>query len=156
MSIVVPRRSVSATLAVLLSAAFLLPDAMVAADSIIFRDVASQSRQFMEWSKTIVLTSQQEAVKKAALSAIPAPCCSDNSAYTCCCPCNMARTIWGLSNYMIAREGADAKSVNKKVREWIGYVYPKGYSGRACYSGGCGRRFRDDRCGGMEMSNPVF
>ena len=38
----------------------------------------------------IELTPEQELIKKKALSKIPAPCCSDNSAYTCCCPCNMA------------------------------------------------------------------
>ena len=62
-----------------------------AKDEIVFDDVKARTRQFMEWEKTIRLTPEQEAVKKAALTAMPAPCCDDNSAYTCCCSCNVSR-----------------------------------------------------------------
>ena len=57
------------------------------------------------------MTPEQEAIKKTALTKIPAPCCSDNTAYTCCCPCNMAKTWWGLANHLIANEGYGAEQV---------------------------------------------
>ena len=127
-------------------------------DEIVFSDVEAQTRQFMEWERTIRLTPEQEALKKEALGAIPAPCCSDNSAYTCCCPCNVSRTIWGLSNYLITKQNASAEKVRAMVTEWIGYVNPGGYkSGDTCYrGGGCRRAFKHDGCGGMSAGHVVF
>lgn len=125
-------------------------------EEIEFGDAESQARTFMEWERGIQLNAQQEAIKKAALSEIPAPCCSDNSAYTCCCPCNLSRTIWGLSNYMIAKQGADATAVRAKAEEWIAYMNPNGSDGKACYTGRCPRPFREDGCGGMNPSQLVF
>ena len=121
-----------------------------------FHSVEAQSRQFMRWHAEIRLSPAQEAVKKAALGSIPAPCCSDNSAYTCCCTCNISRTIWGLSQYMIARQGASAEQVRAKVREWIAFINPKGFSGSACYRGGCPRPFSEGGCGGMDGGNLVL
>lgn len=120
-----------------------------------FRDAAAQSRLFMEWERVIELTPRQEKIKKTALGAIPAPCCSDNSAYTCCCSCNVSRTIWGLSHYMIAKQNADAEAVRAKVREWVAFINPAGYSGAACYRGGCARPFHKDGCGGMNADSLI-
>ncbi len=121
-----------------------------------FRDVEAQSREFMRWHAEIRLTPPQERVKKAALGAIPAPCCSDNSAYTCCCPCNISRTVWGLSQYMIAKQDATAEQVRSKVREWIEFINPRGFSGDSCYTGGCPRPFKEGGCGGMKASELVL
>lgn len=124
-----------------------------------FRDVEAQSRQFMRWHEEVQLTAAQEAVKKEALGNIPAPCCSDNSAYTCCCPCNISRTIWGLSQYMIAKQNASADQVRSKVQEWIAFIGPKppdGFSGSACYTGHCPRPFKEGGCGGMRADNLVL
>lgn len=110
----------------------------------------------MRWHAEISLTPAQEAVKKAALDPIPAPCCSDNSAYTCCCSCNISRTVWGLSQYMIAKQNASAEQVRRKVREWIAFINPRGFSGAACYQGGCPRPFREGGCGGMNASHLVL
>ncbi len=110
----------------------------------------------MRWHAEIRLSPAQEAIKKAALEPIPAPCCSDNSAYTCCCSCNISRTIWGLSQYMIARQNASAEQVRAKVREWIAFVNPNGFSGTACYQGGCPRPFREGGCGGMNENDLVI
>jgi hypothetical protein len=126
------------------------------ADEIVFKDVKQQTAQFMEWYKTIKLTPQQESVKKAALTALPAPCCSDNTAYTCCCECNVSRTIWGLSHYLIAKQGASATQVTAKVKKWIAFVNPNGSGGKACYSGGCARPFAKDGCGGMNPAQVTF
>lgn len=128
----------------------------VSAADLEFRDIESQSRQFMRWYEQIRLTPAQEKVKRAALEPIPAPCCNDNSAYTCCCPCNISRTIWGLSQFMIARQNATASQVGAKVREWIKFIGPNGFSGSACYTGGCPRPFHSDGCGGMKPDRLVL
>ncbi len=126
------------------------------AKEIEFTDLEKQTREFIAYEGSIQLTPAQEAIKKAALEAIPAPCCSDNTAYTCCCPCNMALTIWGLAAVMITEQGADAQAVQAKVKEWIEYINPDGFSGDVCYTGGCGRSFRDGGCAGMSADRPVF
>lgn len=129
---------------------------LLAAGEVVFKDAEQQSRQFIEWHRTIKLNPEQEAVKKAALDALPANCCRNSSAYTCCCQCNISRTIWGLSHYMIAKQGATAERVREKVQEWIRFTNPNGYSGQACYTGGCGRPFVQDGCGGMDAGQLVF
>ena len=57
------------------AASVILP---AAPDTIRFTDVQKQTRQFMGWYETIKLTPEQDAVKKEALGAIPAPCCNNN------------------------------------------------------------------------------
>ena len=95
-------------------------------------------------------------VKRRALSRIKAPCCSDNSAYTCCCPCNMAKTWWGLAHHLIADEGLGAQEVGAAVESWIDFIGPQGFSGNACYTGGCPRPFHRNGCGGMDHNRVVF
>lgn len=114
-----------------------------------FTDVRAQAKEFAGYYQSIQLTPEQEAVKKEALSALPAPCCSDNTAYTCCCPCNMAKTVWGLSNHLIANEGYDATQVKKAVEEWIAFINPDGFSGDVCYTGRCNHSWAKGGCGGM-------
>jgi hypothetical protein len=137
-------------------AAFATGWSLLGADGVVFDNAQRQSRQFIEWYQTIKLTPEQEAVKKAALEAFPAVCCRDKSAYTCCCKCNISRTMWGLSNYMIAKQGASAEMVRDKVQEWVRFINPRGYGGRACYQGGCARPFARDGCGGMNADRLVF
>ena len=128
-----------------------------AGDDLVFGNVQEQTKQFIEYQRTIQLTPEQEAVKKEALSKIPAPCCSDNSAYTCCCPCNMAKAIWGMSAYLITEKGADAATVRKKTEEWVKLINPDGFPGDTCYTGGgCGKAFAHDGCGGMSADRLVF
>lgn len=121
-----------------------------------FTDVQKQARQFIEWERDIELTAAQEAIKKQALGNIPAPCCSDNSAYTCCCPCNLSRTVWGLANYLIREEGMNADQVRARAQEWFETVNPNGFSGDACYTGGCGKPFDQGGCGGMNAAQLIF
>ncbi len=115
-----------------------------------FTDVRGQSAEFVGYWKSIALTPEQEAVKKAALEALPAPCCSDNTAYTCCCPCNLSKTTWGLANYLIAKRGYDAEQVKTAAAEWIKFVNPTGFSGKGCYTGMCPKPFAQGGCGGMK------
>lgn len=126
------------------------------ASPIEFTDVKTHTREFIDYYNTIELTPEQELVKREALSRIPAPCCSDNTAYTCCCPCTMAKTWWGLSHHLIADEGLSAEEVQAAVEGWIEFINPRGFSGDACYTGGCVRPFHRNGCGGMDEKQIVF
>ncbi len=137
--------------AVILTAAALVAVTLTAedADPVPFGDLKAQTQEFIGYESSIKLTTQQEAIKREALEALPAPCCSDNTAYTCCCPCNMSLSIWGLSNLLITEHGYDADQVRTKVEEWITAINPDGFSGDVCYTGGCMRPFNKNGCGGM-------
>jgi hypothetical protein len=115
-----------------------------------FKDAIAQSREFMGYYHTIELTPEQEAIKKQALSAMPAACCSDSTAYTCCCPCNLSKTVWGLSNYAIAQHGVDARQLSETVHTWMAFVNASGYTGNACHTGGCNGELSGGGCGGMQ------
>jgi hypothetical protein len=121
-----------------------------------FTDVREQTYLFMEYYKTIELTPEQERIKLAALSELPAACCADNSAYTCCCVCNLSRTVWGLTAYLIAERNYDVKRVQAAVRQWIRFVNPEGFSGNSCYRGGCARSFQNNGCGGMDPGRVIW
>ena len=51
---------------------------------LVFRDANAQAKEFIGCYHSIRLTSEQEAIKKAALEPMPAVCCRNSSAYTCC------------------------------------------------------------------------
>lgn len=125
-------------------------------DPVAFTDVQADTARFMAWEQEIQLSPKQEAVKRAALEALPAACCGDNSAYTCCCPCNLSRSVWGLSQYLVAKQNYSAGQVKEKVAAWIEYVNPKGFSGDSCYRGGCPRPFSENGCGGMNPNHVNF
>lgn len=118
-----------------------------------FDDVEKQSREYIGYYQSIKLTPEQEAIKAQVLKAMPAACCRDSSAYTCCCPCNLSKTLWGLSNYAIAKKGVNAAQLKEVVDAWMAATNQNGYSGDACYKGGCERAFHNNGCGGMEESN---
>ena len=81
---------------------------------------------------------------------MPAPCCSNFSAATCCCECNLSRSIWGLSKLLITEHKADAEQVRKAVEGWIEALNPSGYEGKTCTTGRCNLPFKDEGCGGMQ------
>ncbi|HEY3348661.1 MAG TPA: hypothetical protein VGM13_02685 [Thermoanaerobaculia bacterium] len=122
----------------------------------LFYDVHSQTKQFIAWSDSIRLTPEQEKIKEEVLSSIPTTCCKKFSMLTCCCACNMAKTIWGLSNHMLAHEGADARRLRATVLEWTQFIGKKGFTGDACFKGGCSRPFAENGCGGMDADHVVF
>jgi hypothetical protein len=121
-----------------------------------FTDVKSQTLEFHRYHRTIQLTPEQHDVMREALTDIPAPCCSDRSALTCCCECNMAKSWWGLSKHLIADRGLGAEQVRVAVNEWLEFINPEGFSGDVCYTGGCGRPFRENGCGGMNENHVSF
>ena len=121
-----------------------------------FHDVREQTEEFMRYHREIRLTDEQQQVMDEALGPLPAPCCRDRSAATCCCSCNMARSWWGLTKHLIADRGLGAEEARAKVAQWIEFIHPNGYAGDACYRGRCGRPFRDDGCGGMTDGTVVY
>ena len=119
-----------------------------------FFDAPSQTAEFIGYNRSIPLTPAQQAFRDKALAAIPAACCEKFSQATCCCPCNLAKSVWGLSNYLIVRQQATAPELQAAVRGWLKFVNPKGFSGDICdTAGGCGRSFSGDGCGGMDERN---
>lgn len=114
-----------------------------------FADAKVQAKEYIRYYNTIELTPEQERIKAEALTPLPAPCCADNSLLTCCCPCNMAKAVWGLSAQLIAERGFDAEQVRRAAVQWVEFINPDGFTGDACYTGGCGRSFEHNGCGGM-------
>jgi hypothetical protein len=122
--------------------------------SVRFFDAPSQAAEFIGYSRSITLTAAQQKVWENALRSIAAPCCKEFPLATCCCSCNLAKSSWGLSNFLIARRGATVGEVKSAVRGWLAFVNPNGFSGNACNTaGGCARRFAHDGCGGMDERN---
>jgi hypothetical protein len=115
-----------------------------------FRGSRTEAAQFIQYYKTITLTPDQERTKHEALASIPAPCCSRFSIATCCCPCNLAKAVWGLSHDLIANQQQDVAGVRQAVQAWLQTVNPGGFSGDACFTRGCQRAFADNGCGGMD------
>lgn len=120
-----------------------------------FKADREETLKFMKWYDEIELTEEQEAIRFEALDAIPAACCSNFSAATCCCECNMSRAIWGLSKHLIVNEGYDAEQVRAAVTEWYQTTNPSGFSGDSCFTGGCMRPMAENGCGGMQKHNLI-
>lgn len=118
-------------------------------NAINFYDPHLQAKEFITYN-SIALTPEQEKIKNEALSTIPAPCCSDYYISTCCCSCNLAKSVWGLSNFLIAERNYSTKEVKRAILEWINFTNKDGYAGNACYRGRCNLPFREDGCGGMD------
>lgn len=120
------------------------------AETVYFHDLESQMPEFMGYYESIELTSEQEAIKEDVLGDEPAACCHNSSALTCCCPCNISKSLWGLANYLIAEKGMEGAELEATLDEWMTFANPSGYTGDACYTGGCEKSPREGGCGGMD------
>jgi hypothetical protein len=129
---------------------------IVASRALTFEGSRAEAKTFMGYHRSIHLTREQEAIQREALEAIPAPCCSNFSAATCCCECNLTRTIWGLSNFLVFEKGFGVAQVRNAVNAWVQAVNPSGFTGDSCATGGCGRPFEEGGCGGMHESHLIF
>ena len=109
----------------------------------------AETERFIAFNDKITLTAAQEAIRVEALSAIPAPCCKQFSAATCCCECNMKRASDGLAKHLIVDLGADAAKVRTTIQAWQVAINPDGFEGDSCSTGKCGKPFKADGCGGM-------
>ncbi len=110
---------------------------------------ARQTATFISYNRSITLTAAQQKIMREALSSIPAPCCAKYSMATCCCPCNLAKSAWGLSKYLIAQRHYTAPELKKTVLQWLRVSNPGGFTGDACFKGGCNRPLAKNGCGGM-------
>ncbi len=110
----------------------------------------AQAARFILYNRSIVLSDAQQKLMNEALSSIPAPCCAKFTLATCCCPCNLAKSVWGLSKHLIAEQHYTAPQVRSAVLKWLWSSNPRGYNGDACFTGGCNRSFENNGCGGMK------
>lgn len=114
-----------------------------------FDDATRQAHEFIGYYNSIHLSPEQEALKSAVLQKRPAACCKNSNAYTCCCTCNLSKTVWGLSNYAIAELHVNARELNEVIDGWHVFVNPSGYERDTCYTGGCSLPGKQNGCGGM-------
>jgi hypothetical protein len=86
---------------------------------------------------------------------------------TCCCDCNLAKSVWGLSGYLAAEKGFGAEQVQESALQWLRFIHSDYYVGRelanrgvnpdkydlprgdSCYTGRCELPFEGAGCGGM-------
>ena len=54
----------------------------------------NNTQQLINYYNAIRLTPAQKSIMQDALLPLKAPCCDDNSMATCCCPCNLAKSVW--------------------------------------------------------------
>jgi hypothetical protein len=85
------------------------------------------TQQLIDWHNSIELSTEQQAVRDAALSQLAAPCCDEYPMSTCCCECNLARGVWGLSAYLIAEKGYGADQVREAALQWLHFIRPDYY-----------------------------
>ncbi len=127
----------------------------------------TNTQHFIDYYSTYTLTPQQERTMLTALRPLKAPCCDDNSMATCCCPCNLAKSVWGLCSYLVAEKGYDVDQVRESALQWLRFIHSDYYiieelSNRGvnpttyglshenpCYVDKCELPFVDGGCGGM-------
>ena len=138
-------------------AAFMTPVSAAPKADFKFTDVKTHTEAFHQYERTIQLTPEQKAIYREALEGLPAPCCQDNTALTCCCPCNHARAWWGLTKHLVVNLGYNAEETRAKIAEWFKFANPSGWPGNTCYtSNGCAKPFKHGGCGGMTAEQLVF
>lgn len=133
------------------------------------------TQQFIDWHNSIELSAEEQAIRDEALISQVAPCCDEYPMSTCCCECNLARSVWGLSAYLIAEKDYGVNRVQEATSQWLNFTRPDYYVGRAleeeginpkrwgfttessCFAGHCNRPFYTETsfghlggCGGME------
>ncbi len=132
------------------------------------------TRQFINWYNSITLSAEEEATRELALGPLAAPCCDQFPMSTCCCECNLARSVWGLSAYLITDKGYGADQLQEAALQWLHFIRPGYYVASAlekegsepeplgfttessCFAGNCELPFHTETtsghlegCGGM-------
>ncbi len=125
------------------------------------------TQQFIDYHEAAALTPEQESIMRNALLPLKAPCCDDNPMSTCCCPCNLARSVWGLSSYLIVEKNYGADQVRESALQWLRFIHSDYYviqelrnrgidpgtyglsHENPCYVGECELPFVGGGCGGM-------
>jgi hypothetical protein len=125
------------------------------------------TQRFIDYYEMTSLTPEQERIMEDALLPLKAPCCDDNPMSTCCCDCNLAKSVWGLSGYLAAEKGFGAEQVQESALQWLRFIHSDYYVGQelanrgvnpdkydlprgdSCYTGRCELPFGGAGCGGM-------
>lgn len=125
------------------------------AEEFAFTGSREEVERLMGHYEAIELSPEEESVRTAALAPLPAPCCSEFSAATCCCECNLSRATWGLAKHLIATLGYGPEAVREAVQRFHAAVNPSGFPGDTCSTGGCSRPMAASGCGGMSAASLV-
>lgn len=137
--------------------------------------------QFVEWWVTLVPEVENDPRYIESLSALVAPCCDDNPAYSCCCEgeegqaCNIIRSGKGLAAHLIHDLDYPLDQVQASVLDWFRFARPDYYLAVAlqeqgvspkrhdltdrgsCYRGMCNTAVSLGGCGGMnELIEPAL
>jgi hypothetical protein len=133
------------------------------------------TQQFINWYYSIALSAEEEATRELALAPLVAPCCDQFPMSTCCCECNLARSVWGLSAHLITEKDYGADQLQESALQWLHFIRPGYYVAStlekegiepeplgftmesSCFAGNCERPFHTETisghlggCGGME------
>ncbi len=85
------------------------------------------TQQFIDWYNAIKLTSAQRALRDGALRPLVAPCCDEYPMTTCCCECNLSRSVWGLSAYLITEKEYTVDPLQEAILQWLHFIRPDYY-----------------------------
>jgi hypothetical protein len=125
------------------------------------------TQRFIDYYETESITPQQQEIVTNALEPLAAPCCDDNPMSTCCCPCNLAKSVWGLSRYVVAEHDYSVDQVREAALEWLHFtrgdyyiiqdmekngIDPAQYGlvhENSCYVGKCEFPVQENGCAGM-------
>lgn len=156
--VAVPVAAVAALLAIVYAGPMILnqdaPEVVqLATTPITHASVHERATEYVSYNNSLTLTADQKRVMDEALSEIPAPCCSEFSIATCCCPCNLAKSVWGLTKFLITHEHAGVLEITAAVKDWMRLMNPGGFTGDACTKGHCNRPFDKNGCGGMNEND---
>ncbi len=87
----------------------------------------NNTQQFIDWYNTINLTSAQRTLRDKALEPLVAPCCDEYPMSTCCCECNLSRSVWGLAAYLITEKGYTTDQLQEAILQWLHFIRPDYY-----------------------------
>ncbi len=127
----------------------------------------NNTQRFIDYYNAVTLTPEQESTMRNALLPLKAPCCDDRSMATCCCPCNLAKSVWGLLSYLIVDKNYDVDQGRESALQWLRFIHSDYYviqelrnrgidpgtyglsHENPCYVGECELPFVDGGCAGM-------
>lgn len=131
------------------------------------------TQQFIDWFNTIDLSDGKQMLRDVTLGTLMAPCCDDYPISECWCECNLARSVWGMSAYLI-KQYHTSDQIQEASSQWLHFIRPDYYvasilyeqgdnpeqygltTESSCHTGRCDFPFHDRTsgnpggCGGME------
>lgn len=96
----------------------------------------ANTQMFIDWYNTIELTQAEHMMRDEALAVFVAPCCDEYPMSTCCCECNLSRSIWGLCAYLISEHGYSIDQLRVAALQWSQFIRPDYYVAQALEKAG--------------------